>query len=107
MCELESTLLRSARSVTDDQIAERMNTYLGKRVITGDMVQKYVSGKAGVPIKYLGAFLAALGRKTIEHDQEAVSKEKLSMMRKMTIEALQREELDSMVGHGAGQELQW
>lgn len=88
MCELEKTLLRAARSVTDDQIAAEMNAYLGAQQVSADMVQKYLSGKAGIPLRYIGAFLTALGQRSVSIDTTLIDSEELQAYKVLARKAM-------------------
>lgn len=72
-------LKKSKNDLTNADISKHM-TAKGTQV-SGDMVQKYFSGGAGVPIENLGPFLSALGLKVVDSKNPDVDAEEFKALK--------------------------
>lgn len=93
MCKTTNKIHRakSSNDLTNQQIADRMGSHL-RKTISHDIVQKYFTGNAGVPLENIGALFAALGLKVVELDQEVISLEKLNALKLLAKESLEGSE---------------
>lgn len=81
MCQTTNKILHAMAPMSDADIAAGIEKYTGE-ACSLDRVQKWRSGKTGIPLDQIGALFSALGLKVVDTEDQTIDPADLAALKR-------------------------